>query len=316
MLMRPLFLFVTSGLLLILQQPTQAPEAVPDRPQETTVQQGPTKQPATDVSTEAKSPSQPSELRKQAWEILQGGAKAEKTSDRAAAIHALGLMPHDSRGRSMAEAALADDAADVRTAAAAALGEIGSRGSIPKLEAATDDKDPSVALAAAHALVLLKDESGYEVYYEVLTGERKTGKGALAQAAALKDPKKLAELGFQEGLGFIPFGGLGWKAFKTIKKNDPSPVRAAAALVLAKDPDPKTTKILADAAGDKNWIVRAAALEALAKRGDPTVLNTVELYLSDEEGEVKYTAAAAALRLIAVKNVRPAGKQTKKETPR
>jgi hypothetical protein len=65
----------------------------------------------------------------------------------------------------------------------------------------------------------------------------------------------------------------------------------AAAKVLAKDPDPAATKALADAAGDKSWPVRAAALEALAKRGDPSVLDTVQLHLSDGKDTVKYTAA-------------------------
>ena len=50
---------------------------------------------------------------------------------------------------------------------------------------------------------------------------------------------------------------------------------------------------LADAVGDKSWVVRAAALEALAERGDPSVLDTVKLYMSDEKGDVKYAAAAA-----------------------
>jgi HEAT repeat protein len=71
--------------------------------------------------------------------------------------------------------------------------------------------------------------------------------------------------------------------------------------VLAKDPDPDTTKALADAVGDKNWVVRAAALEALSGRGDPSVLDTVELYLFDDKDAVKYTAAAAVLRLSAIK---------------
>jgi HEAT repeat protein len=123
----------------------------------------------------------------------------------------------------------------------------------------------------------------------------------------------LAELGFQQGMGFIPFGRLGWKAFKMMKNNDSSPVRAAAATVLVKDPDPKTTEVLASAAGNKNWIIRAAALEALAKRGNPSVLDTVELHLSDEEGEIKYTAATA-LRLMAISHARAAAdKQPYKE---
>ena len=167
-------------------------------------------------------------------------------------------------------------------------------------------------MASAHALILLKDDSGYDVYYEILAGERKTGKGLLAQAAGLRDPKKLAEIGFQEGIGFIPFAGLGWKAFKTIRKGDSSPARAAAATILAADdPDPRATEALANATGDKNWIIRAAALEALAKRADPSVLSTVELYLSDQEGEVKYTAAATALRLMAIRQTRVVSKKKK-----
>jgi hypothetical protein len=55
--------------------------------------------------------------------------------------------------------------------------------------------------------------------------------------------------------------------------------------------DPATTTALADAAGDNSWLVRAAALEALAKRGHPSTLDTVTLYMSDEKDVVKYTAA-------------------------
>jgi HEAT repeat protein len=97
---------------------------------------------------------------------------------------------------------------------------------------------------------------------------------------------------------------MGWSAVKAMKKNDSAPAKAAAAIVLAKDHDPKTVQALVDAAGDKNWIVRAAALEALARRGDPSVLGTVRLYLSDQEGEVKYAAAGAILRLMDIQDGR------------
>jgi len=212
------------------------------------------------------------------------------------------LLPDNTQARELAEKALADEKPEVRSSAAAALGAMHSKASIAKLREAADDQDPSVALAAAHALIALNDDSGYEVYYEVLTGERKGGKGLIAsQTAVLKDPKKMAGLGIQEGIGFIPFAGMGWRAFKAIHKDDSSPVRAAAAKVLIKDPDPATTKALADAVGDKSWVVRAAALEALAERGDPSVLDTVELYMSDDKDDVKYAAAAAVLRLSAIK---------------
>jgi hypothetical protein len=251
------------------------------------------------------------DLKEQAWEVLQNGVIADNARDRAAAVHATGLIPNDPKARKMAETAILDEAAEVRTAAVAALGEMRARQSIPKLKTATEDKDPRVALAAAHALLLLGDDSGYDVYYEVLTGERKTGKSVLAQAAEYTDPKKLAKVGFHEALGFIPFGGLGWQAFTMIKKDDSSPARAAAAIVLGKDHDSKTTEALVTAVGDRNWIIRAAALEALAMKGNLSVLGTVELYLSDEEGGVKYTAAATALRLIAMKRSKTMAKPKK-----
>jgi HEAT repeat protein len=241
-------------------------------------------------------------LREQAWQLLESACKSDKTSDRATAILVLGLIPNDAKSARLAEKALADDKPEVRSAAAAALGEMKSRASIPKLRAAFDDQDPLVVLAAAHSLDLMHDNSAYEVYYEVLNGERKARKGLISsQASLLHDPRKMAALGFEEGIGFIPFAGIGWGAIKAIAKDDSSPVRAAAAKVLARDPDPATTKALTDAAGDKSWIVQTAALEALAKRGDRSVLNTVEKYMSGEKDAVKYTAAAAVLRLTAIK---------------
>ena len=237
--------------------------------------------------------------KEQAWKLLETGVKADKAADRSIAVRVLGLLPENTKALELAQAALYDSHAEVRASAAAALGEIGSPASIPLLKKWMDDDDPSVALAAAHALVLLKDDSGYQVFYEVLTGERKTGKGLIASGTSrISDPKKLAQLGFEEGIGFIPFAGIGWAAIKALTKDDTSPVRAAAAKVLAHDPDPDTTKTLTDAAGDKNWLVRAASLEALAKRGDSSVLKAVDLYLDDDKAEVKYTAAAAVLHLI------------------
>jgi hypothetical protein len=49
-------------------------------------------------------------------------------------------------------------------------------------------------------------------------------------------------------------------------------------------------------------------LEALAKRGDPSALDTVELYILDEKDAVRYTASAATLRLLAIKEAKHAAK--------
>jgi HEAT repeat protein len=113
----------------------------------------------------------------------------------------------------------------------------------------------------------------------------------------LRDPKKMALLGFQEGIGFVPFAGIGYGAIKTLVKDDTSPVRAAAARVLADDPDPDSEQALIDAASDKHSVVRTAALDALARRGNPAVIDRIAPALSDETDDVKYTAAAAIVHL-------------------
>ena len=260
-------------------------------------------------------PKAPHTPKDKAWQVLVSACTGDKTSDRATAIRVLGLVPNDRKATKLAIKALKDDKPDVRAAAAAALGDMNSRKSIPQLRIALDDKDPSVALAAAHSLEMMHDNSAYEVYYEVLNGERKAGKGLIAtNTSLLSDPKKMAQLGFEEGIGFIPFAGIGWGAIKAIRKDDTSPIRAAAAKVLAKDPDPATTKALTDAAGDKSWLVRAAALEALAKRGDRSVLHTVELHMSDERAAVKYTAAATVLRLTAIREAGSAVNQMHRDS--
>ncbi len=253
--------------------------------------------------------------KEEAWHTLETACTGDKATDRANATRVLGLIRNDVKATKLAEKALSDPKPEVRAAAAAALGDMNSRRSIPKLKKALDDKNPSVALAAAHSLHLMRNNSAYEVYSEILAKQRKGGKGLISsQMSTFSDPKKMAQLGFEEGIGFVPFAGIGWKAIKEVRKDDSSPVRAAAAKVLADDPDPATTKVLEEAAGDKSWLVRAAALEALARRGDPSALETVELYIGDEKDVVRYTASASALRLIASKEAKPEARKAKQKT--
>ena len=87
---------------------------------------------------------------------------------------------------------------------------------IPDLEKALDDVEPTVVLAAANSLMTLKDSnSAYDIYYGVLTGGMRTNRGFVQeQLKTLHDSKKLAELGFQEGIGFVPFGGVSYGVVK------------------------------------------------------------------------------------------------------
>lgn len=237
-----------------------------------------------------------------AWTTLRGGLTSEKDDQRRAATRVLGLLEGDETARGLALEGLKDKDPDVRAAAADALGQMRAKGVGPQLVALVkQEHEVGVVMAGARALITLGDPTGYAVYYAILTGERKAGGGLLeSQKKMLKDPKKMAELGFEQGIGFIPFAGVGYGAIKAIGRDDASPVRAAAARILAKDRDPKTRDALVTAAGDKSWIVRAAALDALSRRGDSSVLAEIAPRLEDGEDVVKYTAAAATIHLSAV----------------
>jgi HEAT repeat protein len=235
--------------------------------------------------------------RARAWKLLEEGARARNGERRAKTIRALGSLGAEPTAVELAEAGLADQEPDVRVAAARVLGEMASIGSVPKLVAATRDKKISVSLAAAHSLLALKNDAGYDVFYAVVTGERKSGGVIEQQWDELKEPKKAAEFAFEQGIGFVPYAGAAFEAIQMLTKKDPSPVRAAAATALASDPDPRSGAALARALRDRNWIVRVAALRAIAVRGDQAWLDAVEATAQDNRDEVRFAAAAAVLKL-------------------
>lgn len=233
-----------------------------------------------------------------AWNILQDGLKDTNAEKRAHAVRALGLLTGNAEAQRAAVLALRDEKPHVRQAAAHALGAMRAEQATGSLEEALGDSEPSVVLAAANSLLLLHDDVGYDTYYEVLTGEKRASKGLIKeQLDTLKDKKKVAQMGFEEGIGFIPFGGIGYEIFKTVTKNDSAPIRAAAAKKLAHDPEPDAGKALTKAASDKDWRVRAAALDAIALREDPSLVSRIASALDDKNEVVRFTAAACIAHL-------------------
>src|SRR5215472_9964476 len=213
--------------------------------------------------------------RHRAWDLLVTASLSDRSADRIDGLRALGLLRDNTGARQFAEYALRDHHPDVRRAAATALGQMHAKESIPKLEAALSDKEVPVVMAAAQALRELKAEKqAYAIYYDLLTGERKSDDGLIA------------------------------RQLKTQK--DPNPVRAVAAGLLAQDPDPATGRALVRATYDKNWMVREAAVEAIAQRDDPSLLPHLVDKLSDRSERVRYSAAAAVIRLSAIEQSKTA----------
>lgn len=244
-------------------------------------------------------------LRKHAWDMLWEGAHSSDTGERSAAIHALGLLRASPRVVRLAEHALSDKDPKVQEEAATALGEMHATSAIPLLKKSLSDSDVAVGLAAARSLLLLNSKAGYDFYYSILTGKRKSGQSLLAQQLDQFDsPKKVAEFAFDQGIGFLPYAGYGMEVIQALTAKDNSPIRAAAARVLEKDPDPRSGQALAEACSDKDWIVQVAALKAVAMRGNPALLPAVKADMADSNAMVQYTAAAAVFRLASIESIR------------
>jgi hypothetical protein len=287
------------------QQP--APETPPPQtPPPQTPPQQPTTPPAQAVpATPPVSKTPPAKgkrltERERAWLTLQDGVKENSAEKRAKAVNALGLLSANREAEGMAIEALGDEKYNVRSAAATALGIMHAVHAVRQLEKALDDDEPAVVLAAANSLLLLKDNRAYDVYYDVLTGKARTNKGFLKeQLKPFRDPKQVAALGFEEGIGFVPFAGIGYEVVKRVLKSasDTSLIRAAAAKKLAHDPNPASAEALVNATEDKSWIVRAAALDAIAQRGDKSLLPQIGGSLKDTKDDVRYMAAACIVHL-------------------
>ena len=306
------------------QEPPQTPppQTPPPQQQPPPAQQPTTPPPQTAPATPPVSKTPPAKgkrltERERAWLTLQDGVKETSAEKRAKAVNALGLLSANREAEGMAIEALGDEKYNVRAAAATALGVMHAVHAVPQLEKALDDDEPAVVLAAANSLMLLKDNRAYDVYYDVLTGKARPNKGFIKeQLKPFRDPKQVAALGFEEGIGFVPFAGIGYEVVKRVLKSasDTSLVRAAAAKKLAHDPNPASAEALVNATEDKSWIVRAAALDAIAQRGDKSLLPQISGSLKDTKDDVRYMAAACIVHLSDLGGKAPRRKAPAKPT--
>src|SRR5947209_14860496 len=160
-----------------------------------------------------------------AWEILNQGINDKNPERRKQAIAAVGSIGLTPQAINLVESALLnDDDTIVRQTAAATLGQMKSKQSIPALQKALDDRSGEVAFQAAKSLWELGDRTCRDTLQEVLTGQRKdaTGlkEGAIRDAKAkLHSPRALARMGIKEASGALlgPFS-LGVNAAEEMMK--------------------------------------------------------------------------------------------------
>jgi HEAT repeat protein len=197
---------------------------------------------------------------------------------------------------------LADEDVQVRIAAVQTLADVKGPQAVAALRGALDDDAPEVSFAAARALWGLHDSAGREALLAVLEGETKTASGPLTKQKRdaqrmVHRPRALLLFAVRKGIGFapVPYLGLGVASMQQLLSDPGVSGRATVALMLARDKDPATLDALRAALADKDWSVRAAAVQALALRRDPRMSTDVAPLLDDENQAVRFRAAAGYL---------------------
>lgn len=245
----------------------------------------------------------------EAWKVLHQGLKG-KATHRAQAVAALGSLGPDCSAVRIVENALHDRSPDVREAAAAALGDMRCRKSIPQLRLALRDSDEQVSLAAAKALAAMGDMSGQNIFERLLTGQIKQGPGLVGTAIQdarekMHDPGEIAMFGVRGASAANPFIGgpadVGVWIIRNALKDKGVQSRVTALNYLIEDPNPYAETLLEWALGDSSWTVRATAVKGLGDRGDPAAIPKLEPLLKDGHHVVRYMAAATIVRLSSLR---------------
>ena len=237
-------------------------------------------------------------LTQTAWAILDAGLQDKSLDKRAEAIAALGIAAGDKKALKTLEESLQDPKPEIRMAAVGALGVLNAKSSLPKIKALLSDSDAKTTIAIAAVLKKFGDPEGFEIYYELVTGQRKNGQKL---TDGLKDRKGLEKMGAEAAIGLLPFGGAATGAYDYISGSSISGanVYVTAVNALSDDADPQVEKALVQAVFSGKEPVRVAALRALAKRGDATVVDEIEPAMHSDKAAISFTAAAAILHLLA-----------------
>lgn len=238
-----------------------------------------------------------------AWSMLSDGVTDSKPEVRISALSALGTMGGYPKAYQMVIKASSDPDHNVRVAAVAALGTIKDRNSIPQLRQLLDDPEPDVAFSAAVALWKMDDYTGENLLYEVLTGQRRSAQGAIAQGKEtahrdLHSPATLARIGATQGAFALlgPFG-IGLSAARMVAKGDNGQsARVLCANLLAEDHSEITREQFLVAITDKDYLVRGASARALGAYRGQDVNTALIKVLDDSKPTVRYMAAASLIR--------------------
>ena len=246
----------------------------------------------------------PALVKDKAWGAITDALKDKNPDTRVQAVQSMGLIGVHEPYISALNAMLEDKDVQVRVAVVASLVDLKNKTTVPDLKKALSDEVPEVSFAAAKALWTLKDPDGEEALLSVLSGELKTSSSFINKQKRdalrlLQTPRPLMMFAIKTGAAFAPIPGLGTgvSSLEGILNDPAMSGRAATALLLASEKDPRVQAALIDALQDKQPSVRAAACHALALRNDPKLEQYLIPLLDDKKPAVRLRAAAGCLRL-------------------
>jgi len=257
-----------------------------------------------------------------AWKILSdAAAESKKPQTRIEALAAIGLL-RNTQSEKLLRQGMQDSDVDVRTAAILAAGQSRDGDLIGEMRNLLDDKEPQVAFTAAMTLSKMGDRSGEDILMSVVDGDRKTSAGLMhgtqhKLSRDLHDPAKMAKLGAVQGAYFLlgPFG-YGITAFQFLHQGGGDLSRASAIEELSQEPREPVRRELVEALGDKDTVVRVAALKGLIGYRDKATSDAVYPLLADNKLPVRLTAASVYLRTMGTPGPAPMRTKFPPERPR
>ena len=250
-------------------------------------------------------------LQEKSSRMLERALADKNPNHRKDAVVALSLSASREPFLSELEAMLSDKDVEVRLATVSSLEDLKGKHAIAALRKALHDPVPEVGFAAAKALFELNDPAGKQALLSVLGGNTKTASFFLSKEMRdamrmMHTPRETFLFALRQGIGFAPVPGLGVgvASLQQLLSDPGVSGRATAALLLSRDKDEQTLQALRAALFDNDWSVRAAAIHSLALWNDPALRSDIAPLLEDKRELVRLRAAAAYLRLSAIKGRR------------
>lgn len=243
-------------------------------------------------------------VKDRAWDSITDSLKDKNPDTRVQAVQSMGLIGAHEPYVSTLTAMLNDKDVQVRVAVVTSLVDLKNKSTVPALKKALGDEVPEVSFAAAKALWSLKDPEGEDALLWILSGEVKASSSFFNKQKRdalrlLQTPRPLMMVAIRAGAGFAPVPGLGMgiSSLQGILNDPTISGRAATALLLASEKDPRVLAALIDALQDKEASVRAAACHAVALRNNRALEKDLIPLLDDKKPAVRLRAAAGCLRL-------------------